>query len=595
MISRRHLLAGAAASPLAARASAAIARTPEDGTDARLQTMLSAHAGGLREIGDDGLSLGDYSLAARALARQANAIRMAELATIDRSALSARGAVDYETARYVYATLDDQYGRYGFSDINLRPSPYVVSQMNGAYYWLPDGIGTRSPMANPTDADRYIARLEQLAVVLDQETDQILHDAGLGVVPPDFILARTVAQIAALRDTPATTNPLLRSALERAAAAGLEAVDDRAVAVVEGRIAPALTRQIEALQSLVPLADDRAGVWAQPDGEAYYVSGLHSNTTASYAPGEMHRMGLVWVRELSVEMDRLLRDQGLAKGSVGARMTMLDRDPRFLKPDTEAGRQEIIDTANARLDVIRRLLPNGFSVRPDDPVEVRRVPLTIQNGAPGGYYSASSDPEQPAVIYINLRSVGENALWRIPTLLHHEGIPGHHFQSSVLTASGELSLFRRKVRFSAWTEGWALYAEQLADEIGAYADDPFGRIGYLQGQLFRACRVVVDTGLHHARWTRDQAIDWMVEHAGEHRDAAEREIDRYCVYPGQACSFKVGQQAIIGFRARARAALGGRFDLRAYNDLILSSGPLPMEVLDLVVAQWTVSQAGLNG
>ena len=597
MISRRHLLAGvavaAAALPLAAQAGSATAWMFEGDADARLKTMLNAHAGGLRDVGA-GSSLGDYSLAGRALARQANAVRMTELATIDRSALSAQGAVDYETARYVYATLDDQYGRYGFSDINLRPSPYVVSQMNGAYYWLPDGIGTRSPMADFADADRYIAKLEQLAVVLDQETEQILHDAGLGVIPPDFILAKTVAQIATLRDTPAATNPLLQSALERAAAAEMADVEDRAVAVFQSRIVPALTRQIEALQSLAPLADDRAGVWAKPDGEAYYVSGLHSNTTASYDPAEMHQMGLAWAQTLSAEIDRLLRVQGLTEGSVGERMTALDRDPRFLKPDTEAGRQEIIDTANARLNVVRGLLANGFTVTPNDPVEVRRVAPAIQNGAPGGFYSASNDPSQPSVIFINLRSVEENALWRIPTLLHHEGIPGHHFQSSVLKASGELSLFRRTVRFSAWTEGWALYAEQLADEIGAYADDPFGRIGYLQGQLFRACRVVVDTGLHHARWTRDQAIDWMVEHAGEHRDAAEREIDRYCVYPGQACSFKVGQQAIVDLRARAQAQLGASFDLRAYNDMILSSGPLPMEVLDLVVAQWTADQASLK-
>ncbi|MNI45480.1 hypothetical protein D3C73_999060 [compost metagenome] len=212
-------------------------------------------------------------------------------------------------------------------------------------------------------------------------------------------------------------------------------------------------------------------------------------------------------------------------------------------------------------------------------MEVRRVSPAIQNGAPGGFYSASSDPAQPSIIYINLRSVEENALWRIPTLLHHEGVPGHHFQDSVLREAGELSLFRRTVRFSAWTEGWALYAEQLADEIGAFEGDPVGRIGYLQGQLFRACRVVVDTGIHHARWTREQAIDWMVTHAGEHRDAAEREIDRYCVYPGQACSFMVGKQQIAASREEARRRLGARFDLRQYNDFVLASGPLPMDVL----------------
>lgn len=586
---RRDLLAGAAA--LGALTSLAGCATTGVGTptDARLAAMLERHAQGLRAEGGGPDDLGDYSLAGRARARTANAARLAELRTVDRAALSPAVAVDYDTAWFVYEAMDDQYGRYGFSDINLRPSPYVVSQMNGAYYWLPEGIGARSPMATAQDADRYLAKLNQFATVLDQETEQIVHDAGLGVVPPDFILAKTVAQITTLRNAPPAANPLLGPALSRAATAGLSAVEPRAVAIFNDRIAPALTRQIAALEALKPRANSDAGVWAKPDGEVYYVSGLHSNTTAGYAPAELHQLGLTWVRELSSEIDRLLREQGLTDGGVGERMARLDRDPRFLKPDTDAGRQEIIDAANARLDVIRGLLPRGFTVTPNDPVEVRRVSPAIENGAPGGFYSASSDPAQPSVIFINLRSVEENALWRIPTLLHHEGIPGHHFQSSVLKAAGELSLFRRTVRFSAWTEGWALYAEQLADEIGAYDDDPFGRIGYLQGQLFRACRVVVDTGLHHARWTRQEAIDWMVANAGEHPDAAEREIDRYCVYPGQACSFMVGKQGILASREKARAALGSRFDLRAYNDLILASGPLPVEVLDQMVEQWASS------
>ncbi len=372
-------------------------------------------------------------------------------------------------------------------------------------------------------------------------------------------------------------------ALERAHEAGIAGLDTRAAAIFVERIRPALQRQSEALAALQPRADARAGVWAKPDGEAYYASALHSNTTASYAPGELHQLGLSWVAELSAEIDRLLRAEGLTQGEVGARMAALDRDPRFLKPDTEAGRQEIIDYANQRLNRVKALLSRGFTVTPDRPVEVRRVSPAIQNGAPGGFYSASSDPAQPSIIYINLRSVEENALWRIPTLLHHEGVPGHHFQDSVLREAGELSLFRRTVRFSAWTEGWALYAEQLADEIGAYEGDPVGRIGYLQGQLFRACRVVVDTGIHHARWTREQAIDWMVTHAGEHRDAAEREIDRYCVYPGQACSFMVGKQQIAASREEARRRLGARFDLRRYNDFVLASGPLPMDVLAAAV------------
>lgn len=548
--------------------------------DIRLAGLLQRHAQALKaeEGGPDRLA--DYSLAARTRHRQATVQRLDELGGIDRAALSATAALDYDTARFVYEAMADQYGRYGFSDINLRPSPYVVSQMNGAYFWLPEDIGGRSPMKEAADADRYLDRLGQFAVALDQETEQIRHDAGLGVIPPDFILAKTLKQLAALRDAAPTGNALTTSALARARDAGIADLDSRVSAIFVERIVPALQRQSDALAALLPRADDRAGVWSKPDGEAYYASALRSNTTASYAPAELHQLGLTWVEELSAEIDRLLRAEGLTAGSVGERMAALDRNPRYLKPDTEAGRRAIIDYASAHLDRIKGLLPRGFHVIPDRPVEVQRVSPAIQDGAPGAFYSASSDPAQPSIIYLNLRSVAENALWRIPTLLHHEGIPGHHFQDSVLRDAGGLSLFRRTVRFSAWTEGWALYAEQLADEIGAYEGDPVGRIGYLQGQLFRACRVVVDTGIHHARWTRQQAIDWMVAHAGELHDAAEREIDRYCVYPGQACSFMVGKQQMLATREKTRQRLGSRFDPRAYNDFILASGPLPMDVLD---------------
>lgn len=585
---RRELLVGAVALgmtwPLAVCRAGSM---PVSGTtgnapaeDVRLAELLQRHAQGLKaeEGGPDRLA--DYSQAARARHRQATVRRLDELKGIDRAALSAAAALDYDTARFVYEAMADQYGRYGFSDINLRPSPYVVSQMNGAYFWLPEDIGGRSPMKDAADADRYLDRLGQFAVALDQETEQIRHDAGLGVIPPDFILAKTLKQLAALRDAAPTGNALTTSALARARDAGIADLDSRASAIFVARIVPALQRQSDALAALLPRADDRAGIWAKPDGEAYYASALRSNTTARYAPGELHQLGLRWVAELSAEIDRLLRAEGLTAGSVGERMAALDRDPRYLKPDTEAGRQAIIDYACAHLDRIKGLLPRGFHVIPDRPVEVQRVSPAIQDGAPGAFYSASSDPAQTSIIYLNLRSVAENALWRIPTLLHHEGIPGHHFQDSVLRDAGGLSLFRRTVRFSAWTEGWALYAEQLADEIGAYEGDPIGRIGYLQGQLFRACRVVVDTGIHHARWTRQQAIDWMVAHAGELRDAAEREIDRYCVYPGQACSFMVGKQQILATREKTRQRLGSRFDPRAYHDFILASGPLPMEVLD---------------
>ncbi|MDG2521888.1 DUF885 family protein [Caulobacter segnis] len=578
---------------MTATAAGAVASGPalaDAGADAKLAALLDQQARALRdEAGGQG-RLRDYSLAGRAKARAASADRLAQLLRIDRTQLSPSSAIDYDTARFVHEAMVDQYGRYGFSDINLRPSPYVVSQMNGAYYWLPDGIG-RAAVASEQDAQRHLDRLSQFAAALDQETEQTVHDAGLGVIAPGFILDKTLAQLSRLRDAPAADNPLTGGPISRARAAGLNDAAQRIASAFDGQVKPALTRQIEALKTLRPRADDHAGVWAKPDGAAYYASALGSNTTAALAPGELHEQGKAWVADLTARIDALLRQQGLTTGSIAERMSQLDEDPRFLVPDSDAGREQILAYARTCLTKVQALLPRAFNLIPNDPVEVRRVPPAIENGSPGASYSGSDDPARLPAITINLRSVKENALWRLPTLLHHEGVPGHHFQASVLKRAGALSDFRRTVRFSAWTEGWALYAEQLADEIGAYDDNPVGRIGYLQGQLFRACRVVIDTGLHHARWPREQAIDWMVANAGEQRDAAEREIDRYCVYPGQACSFMVGKQQIVAAREAARRRLGGRFDLRAFNDLILASGPLPTKVLERMVEQWSPQPA----
>src|SRR5690606_31267179 len=284
LMRRRDLLVGAAAlgmaSPLAACATGAVSTVSPSAAmgvgddDARLAAMLERHAQALRAEEGGGDRLADYSLAARARHGQATAQRLAELGAVNRAALSAAAALDYDTARFVYEAMADQYGRYGFSDINLRPSPYVVSQMNGAYYWLPDGIGGRSPMKDAADADRYLDKLNECDVALDQETEQIGHDAGLGVVPPDFILAKTLAQIAALRDSSPTGNALTAPALERAHEAGIAGLDTRAAAIFVERIRPALQRQSEALAALQPRADARAGVWAKPDGEAYYASAL---------------------------------------------------------------------------------------------------------------------------------------------------------------------------------------------------------------------------------------------------------------------------------------------------------------------------------
>ncbi|TKD50744.1 DUF885 domain-containing protein [Sphingomonas baiyangensis] len=571
----------ALASLLDAHVAAFLRRSPEEATGQDFDTGANA---GLRAM------LDDRSMAARTRDHAAVRQARAALARIDVASLSPRARLDHATAGFVYEMLDDLLGRYGYVDANLRPSPYVVSQMNGAYYWLPAFIGSRHPLETRADAEAWLARLAALAVAIDQESARIAADAAIGVTPPDFVLVRTIAQVKGLRDGDPMTSALMAPALAKMRAKGLGDRSGEARAIFANRIQPALSRQIAALEALLPNASSDAGVWRLPDGDAYYAAAVRSNTTVDTPPGELHRIGLAQCEDLLGRIDTLLQAQGMRQGSVYDRMAALNEDPRFTVSNDDAGRARLMAIAEAQLAKVTALLPRAFTPGPIDPIVVRRVPPAIEAGAPGAFYSRGG-PGEPGAYTLNLRNPVEHATWRMPTLTHHEGIPGHHFQASTLGHAPELPRFRRIARFSAYTEGWALYAEQVADEIGVYTDDPFGAIGALQSQLFRAGRIVVDTGLHHHRWSRDKAIDWMVRNIGEPRDATDREVTRYAVYPGQACSFKVGANAIHAARERARAAMGNRFDVRAFHALVLGAGPMPMSVLDAAVDGWAAGPA----
>lgn len=551
-------------------------RSPEEATAANFDVGANS---GLRGL------LDDRSLQARSGDRAAVREALRDLKAISPAGLSHRASLDRDVALYVYETLDRLLGFYGYADLNLRPSPYVVSQMNGAYYWLPDFLGGRHPVADAADADAWFARLAALAVALDQESERIAHDAAIGVIPPDFVIARTIAQIEGLRDRPPLESALIAPALRKFIALGRANDADRALVIFREKIAPALTRQIEALKAVAPKAVSTPGVWRLPDGDAYYASAVQANTTTDIEPGDLHKLGLDQCASLISQIDSLLKVEGMSQGTVGERIAALNVDPRFKVSDDDAGREKLLQLARSAVEDITKRLPQAFGISDVDPIVVRRIPPAIEAGAPGAFYSEGS-PGEPGVYSLNLQHPGEHALWRLPTLTHHEAVPGHHFQYSVLSHAPSLPLFRRIVRFSAYTEGYALYAQQVAAELGIFEGQPFARVGELQSQLFRAARIVVDTGLHYKRWTKDQAIAWMVENAGEQPLATEREVTRYAVYPGQACSFKVGATRIVEAREAARRRMGPRFDVRAFHDLILTSGPMPMAVLSNTVAHW---------
>jgi uncharacterized protein (DUF885 family) len=360
--------------------------------------------------------------------------------------------------------------------------------------------------------------------------------------------------------------------------------------LVTEKVAPAMDRQIVELVRQRAHATSDAGVWKLPEGEAYYAWALRAGTTTMRTPDEVHAMGVEQLRMLQAEMDALLRARGLTQGSVGARMAALVRDPANLFPNTDAGRAQLLDYMSGRLADIRTRLPRAFATLVRGNLVVKRVPPEIEAGASGAYAGAGSiDGTVPGNLYVNLRDTRRTARFGLPTLAYHEGIPGHVWQGEY---TYRLPLVRSLLAFNAYSEGWALYAEQLGDELGAYEGDPLGRLGYLQSIAFRACRLVVDTGLHARRWTRQQAVQWFVTTNGSSPQEVESEVDRYCAWPGQACGYKVGHSEINRLRDVARAALGPRFDFRAFNDALVTGGNVPLVVLGRIIDAHIAARRG---
>jgi len=522
---------------------------------------------------------------------------LTKIQAIDASTLSGQGAVSFGVVKFQTEALDAardfDYGDFDFVDAAAFPiQPYTLSQLTGTYQFLPDFLDTQHTIETTQDAEAYLSRLSAMAKVMDQETESVSADAGKGVIPPDFIIRKALLQMRALRAPDPAGAGLTTSLARRAADKGLAGDwSGRASRIVAGDVYPALDRQIALMEELLPKATADAGVWDLPGGAGYYAAALKLMTTTDLDPDTIHEMGLEQSRAILARMDGILKAQGMSEGTVGARMAALGKDPRFLYPNTDAGKAQILTDLNAQIVDMQARLPAYFGRLPKAGVEVRRVPPAIEAGAPGGYaVSPSLDGSRPGAYYINLRDTAEWPKWSLPTLTYHEAIPGHHLQGTLAIENQALPLISKALFFSAYGEGWALYSEQLADEMGVYANDPFGELGYLQSLLFRASRLVADTGLHHKRWSREQAIRYMVDTGGDEESSIASEVERYCVWPGQACSYKIGHTEWVSLREEARAQLGDRFDIRGFHDVTLAAGGMPIAVLQTVVADWVRSR-----
>ncbi|NUM56286.1 MAG: DUF885 domain-containing protein [Candidatus Hydrogenedentes bacterium] len=468
---------------------------------------------------------------------------------------------------------------------------YPVNQMYGVQNDLPTFMAMKHQVHTVHDADQYITRLTKFGDKFDGVIEGLKLRESIGVTPPKFVLGKVLDEMAGFKGKAPTENILYTSLIEKVSRAGAIADADkkdicvRAEAAIAEHVYPAYDKLAAQLTDMQSRATDDDGVWKFPDGDTYYAYVLRSMTTTDMTPEEVHTLGLAEVERITAEMQAILDGIGRTGKPVAELMRELQNDPQFHYPDSDEGRAQCIKDYQAIIDEINKGLGDSFDVRPKAGVEVQRIPEFREQGSAGAYYeSPALDGSRPGVFFANLRNMKEVPKWGMRTLAYHEAIPGHHFQLAI-QQQVEGPTFRRVIPFTAFAEGWALYAERLAWELG-FEDDPYANLGRLQAELFRAVRLVVDTGIHQKRWTRQQAIDYMIANTGMGEQEVTAEIERYIVMPGQACAYKIGMMKILELREKAKQELGDRFTLKEFHNAVIGNGSMPMEVLEKVVGRY---------
>ncbi len=591
---------------------AIIADSPELATRAGLGPDIAGHAFAAH--------LDDRSAAA-VVRRRGAALRYdAQVRGFDRATLEPDDQITWDVLgahfRSTAAGAKYAYGRFSTDGF----SPYVLNQLDSAFLTLPDFMDSRARVTSIRDALDYVSRLKEVAVAIDAETARARADAEAGIIPPDFVVDRTLAALDAVNGTHPSTwtyvtafrrkleaivGPMGPSDPAAVAPTGVapaappaeaarkqdftraRALLAQAETIVATKIYPAHLRAAAFLRSIRPRATHDAGVQRLPDGAAYYAAALVQNTTTELPPARIHAIGLERVAALTAELDGALRAQALTEGTPGQRLALLTANPLFQYADTDEGRAALLSDVQGRVSRMMALAPQQFGTLPKTKIEVRRVPAVLEPSSSGAYYEAPSlDGSQPGIYYINMRSLAEMTRIDLPTQDYHEAVPGHHFQIALAQEQTRLPLIRRITGSNAYAEGWALYAEQLADEMGLYENDPIGRIGFLRWQLWRAARLVVDTGLHALGWSREQGIAYLQDLTGDAPGVVVSEVERYAVWPGQACGYEIGRLEIERLREKARRGLGPKFELKKFHDVVLLNGDAPLPVLETLIDQW---------
>lgn len=500
-----------------------------------------------------------------------------------------------------------------FLKIQVEGEPYFyhdypVNQMFGVQNQLPSMMESAHKLRNASDVEAYISRLSKFDTKFDQVLENLRLRSEKGIVPPTFIIDRVLSEMNGftgqgesteinleIEKDPVRSNILFTNLEKKLDEIEGLTEEERSQFLAEAEeeirttVFGAYQGLISYFDSLRTVSSTDAGVWKFPDGDAYYAYMLRENTTTDYTPEEVHQIGIKEVARIKSEMWSILKIEGYTDTTqtIGAVIQAINKEERFLYQNNDEGRKEVIAEYNRLLDDINAGLDETFDIRPKAGLEVKRVPEFREEGSAGAYYNGPAmDGSRGGVFYANLRNVSETVKFGMKTLAYHEGIPGHHFQVAIQSELEGVPIFRTLPLFTAYTEGWALYAERLAWELGFYENDPFGNLGRLQAEMFRAVRLVVETGIHYKRWTREEAIDYMVANTGMTTTEVTTEIERYIVMPGQACAYKVGMMKILELREKAKKELGGAFDLKAFHNVVLKNGAVPLNVLEELIDEY---------
>ncbi len=529
-----------------------------------------------------------------AFARESNELtrqRLEALKGFDFAALDGDAQLSYR----LFAML----GERSLRQFQYRFHNYPVNQMRGRHTQIPSFLINIHRVGSPEDAAAYISRLSGVQRLMQQTIEGMEARQEMGILPPEFVFplvldaARNVITGAPFTDGEDST--LLSDFKGKVAKLDLEdevrsRMIGEATAALLASVGPAYETLIAFLETQQLVANSDAGVWKFPDGAAYYTGQLANYTTTDLTADEIHQLGLDNVARIHTEMRAIMQQVGFA-GSLPEFFAFVRQDKQFYHDNTDDGRGAYLDLARGYIDAMRQRLPDYFGLLPKAGLVVKRVEPFREKSAGGAFYQRPAmDGSRPGTYYVNLKNMANRSIFGAESLAYHEGLPGHHMQLAIAQELEGVPRFQRMARFTAYTEGWGLYSEYLGKDMGFY-QDPYSDFGRLAAELWRACRLVVDTGLHAKHWTRQTAIDYLVENTPRTRAASTDAINRYIVMAGQATAYLIGKIKILELRQEAEAKLGEAFDIRAFHDEVLRRGPLPLNVLEEEIGAWVAAEA----